>query len=230
MKPMKEYAFRYLNEVIKLSKFTDGLEDGFIRFSETPQALRKGRTIQIQSAVIILSIQLCFVLVPYWPVRGFLFILFLLALAISWRRWSDWSNTPFAVNPAHPLMELLSDKEAKVSIRLHDGRWESAGEYRYRLVEDDLLKGFNLVALDDNYSIFGYLTEQRTQNYSLRRTMALLNQALALRDAHNGEHDDIEDARKRESIDSGLLKRDWPDEDDTTDALGPIAKKLKGQE
>ena len=227
---MKEYAFRYLSEVIELGKFTDGLEEGFIRFSETPQALRKGRTIQIQSAGIILAIQLCFVLVPYWPIRGFLFILFLLALTMSWRRWSDWSNTPFAVNPSHPLMELLSNKEAKVSIRLHDGRWESAGEYRYRLVEDDLLKGFNLVALDDNYSIFGYLTEQRTQNYSLRRTMALLNQALALRDAHNGEHDEIEDARKRESIDSGLLQRDWPDEDDTKDALGPIAKKLKGQE
>lgn len=227
---MKVYAYRYLSGGIELTKFTDGLDDGFIRFSETPQALRKGRAIQIQSAVIILTIQLCFVFVPYWPVRGFLFILLLLTLMISWRRWVDWSTIPFAVNPAHPLMELLSDKEAKVSIRLHDGRWEPAGKYRYRLVEDDLMKGFNLVALDDNYSIFGYLTEQRSQNYSLRRTMALLNQALALRDAHNGEQDDIEDARKRESIDSGLLKRDWPDEDDTKDALGPIAKKLKGQE
>ena len=60
--------------------------------------------------------------------------------------------------------------------------------------------------------------------------MALLNQALALRDAHNGEADEIEDARKRESMDFGLLKREWPDDEDTQDALGPIAKKLKGQE
>ena len=127
-------------------------------------------------------------------------------------------------------MELLSDKEAKVMIRLHDGRWELAGEYRYRLVEDDLLKGFNLVTLDDNYSIFGYFTDQKSQSYSLRRTMALLNQALALRDAHNGEADEIEDARKRESMDFGLLKREWPDDEDSQDALGPIAKKLKGQE
>jgi hypothetical protein len=127
-------------------------------------------------------------------------------------------------------MELLSDKEAKVMIRLHDGRWKPAGQYRYRLIEDDLLKGFNLVALDDNYSIFGYLTDQKSQSSSLRRTMALLNQALALRDAHNGEHDDIEDARKRESIDFGLLERDWPDDEDLQNALGPIAKKLKGQE
>ena len=60
--------------------------------------------------------------------------------------------------------------------------------------------------------------------------MALLNQSLALRDAHNGENDDIEDARKRESIDFGLLQREWPDEEDSEDALGPIAKKLKRQE
>ena len=127
-------------------------------------------------------------------------------------------------------MELLSDKEAKVMIRLYDGRWESAGKYRYRLVEDDLLKGFNLIALDENYSIFGYFSDQKSQSPPLRRTMALLNQALALRDAHNGEEDQIEDARERESMDFGLLKRDWPDDEDLQDALGPIAKKLKGQE
>ena len=83
-------------------------------------------------------------------------------------------------NPAHPLMELSSDKKAKVMIRLHDGRWELAGEYRYRLVEDDLLKGFNLVMLDDNYSIFGYFTDEKSLSSSLRRTIALLNQSLAL--------------------------------------------------
>jgi hypothetical protein len=44
--------------------------------------------------------------------------------------------------------------------------------------------------------------------------MALLNQSLALRDAHNGEQDNIEDARERESMDFGLLQRDWPDEED----------------
>ncbi|MDB2540091.1 hypothetical protein N9X28_00040 [Candidatus Poseidoniales archaeon] len=213
-----------------MSDFTNGLDDGFIRFSETPQALQKGRNIQIQSAVLIIAIQLFFVFIPVWPIRILLFILMWFVIALSWRRWVDWSTTPFAVNPSHPLMELLSDKEAKVMIRLHDGRWEPAGRYRYRLVEDDLLKGFNLVTLDNNYSIFGYLTAQKSQSSSLRRTIALLNQALGLRDAHNGERDDIEDARDRESKDFGLLDRDWPDEEDSQDALGPIAKKLKGQE
>ena len=213
-----------------MSNFTNGLDEEFIRFSETPQALQKGREIQIQSVVVIIAIQLLFILIPFWPIRIILSGLFLFVIGLSWRRWMDWSTTPFAVNPSHPLMELLSDKEAKVMIRLHDGRWELAGEYRYRLVEDDLLKGFNLVTLDDSYSIFGYFTDQKSQSSSLRRTMALLNQALALRDAHNGEADEIEDARKRESMDFGLLKREWPDDEDTQDALGPIAKKLKGQE
>lgn len=213
-----------------MKDFTNGLDDGFIRFSQTPQALQKGRTILIQSAVLLISIQLGFVLIPFWPIRIVLLIVFLLSVIVSWRRWIDWSSTPFAVNPAHPLMELLSDKEAKVMIRLYDGRWEPAGKYRYRLVEDDLLKGFNLIALDEKYSIFGYFSDQKSQSPTLRRTMALLNQALALRDAHNGEEDLIEDARERESMDFGLLKRDWPDDEDLQDALGPIAKKLKGQE
>ena len=210
--------------------FTIGLDAGFIRFSQTPKALQKRRTIHIQSAVLLISILLGFILIPFWPIRIVLLIFFLLAAIVSWRRWIDWNSTPFAVNPAHPLMELLSDKEAKVMIRLYDGRWESAGKDRYRLVEGDLLKGFNLIALDENYSIFGYFSDQKSQSPTLRRTMALLNQALALRDAHNGEEDQIEDARERESMDFGLLKRDWPDDEDLQDALGPIAKKLKGQE
>lgn len=213
-----------------MSDFTNGLDDGYIRFSETPQALLKGKNIQIQSAFLLIVIQLCFVFIPFWPIRILLLLLMIPVLALSWRRWMDWRNTPFAVNPAHPLMELLSDKEAKVMIRLQDGRWEPAGDYRYRLVEDDLLKGFNLIALDEQFSVFGYFTDEKSQSSSLRRTMALLNQSLALRDAHNGEDDDIEDARKRESMDFGLLQRDWPDEEDSQEALGPIAKKLKRQE
>jgi hypothetical protein len=60
--------------------------------------------------------------------------------------------------------------------------------------------------------------------------MALLNQSLALRDAHNEVEDDMEKARSRESLDYGLLERDWPDELELEDAVGPIAKKLRGQE
>ena len=39
-------------------------------------------------------------------------------------------------------MELDSDKEAEVMIRLHDGRWLKAGGDRYRLIRDDVLSGY----------------------------------------------------------------------------------------
>ena len=42
--------------------------------------------------------------------------------------------------------------------------------------------------------------------------------------------DEIEHARERESLDSGLLDRDWPEDIELEDAVGPIAKILKGQE
>ncbi len=87
-----------------------------------------------------------------------------------------------------------------------------------------------MVALDDEYTIFGYFTDEKVLNSHLRRVMALLNQSLALRDAHNEVEDDMEEARSRESLDYGLLDRDWPEELELEDAAGPIAKKLRGQE
>ena len=37
------------------------------------------------------------------------------------------------------MMELDSNKEAEVMIRLMDGQWVKAGQDRYRLIADDLL-------------------------------------------------------------------------------------------
>jgi len=37
----------------------------------------------------------------------------------------------------------------------------------------------------------------------------LINQAIALRDAVNGDEDLIESAREREQLESGLLERSW---------------------
>ena len=84
--------------------------------------------------------------------------------------------------------------------------------------------------MDDDYSILGYFTDEKKIGATLRRTMALLNQSLALRDAQNEVEDEIEDARQRESMDYGLLDREWPEEMELEDAAGPIAKKLMRQE
>ena len=57
----------------------------------------------------------------------------------------------------------------------------------------------------------------------LRKQIAIINQALALRDAANDVEDDFEDARERENEDSGLLDREWmPDEE--IEVLGPISR------
>jgi hypothetical protein len=211
-------------------QFEQGLPEHFIVFSQTPKAQEQSRRIFVQFAVFLL-VPLFGILIGGASLFGAVFFtLLLIILLFGLRQWQRWQTIPFAVNPSHPMMELDSTKVASVMIRLHDGRWVEAGNDRYRLINDDLLPGFNLVALDDDYTIFGYLTDQKVLNSHLRRVMALLNQSLALRDAHNEVEDDMEKARSRESLDYGLLERDWPDELELEDAVGPIAKKLRGQE
>ena len=210
--------------------FEEGLPDHFIVFSQTPKAQEHTRRIFVRFCLFLLLPLIGIVLVGTSFLSLILLGVLVVILVLGWSEWQHWQRIPFAVNPSHPMMELDSIKQAEVMIRLQDGRWVEAGENRYRLIQDDLLSGFNLVALDEDYTIFGYFTEEKTIGARLRRTMALLNQSLALRDAHNEVEDEIEDARKRESLDYGLLDRDWPEEMELEDAAGPIAKKLMRQE
>lgn len=213
-----------------MSDFEDGLPNHFVIFSQTPKAQEHSRQLFMRFGAFLVVPILGIIIFQSLLLSGLLIGLFVLILFAGWKQFSEWKAIPFAVNPSHPMMELDSTKRAEVMIRLQDGRWVKAGDDRYRLITDDLLSGFNLVALDEDYTILGYFTEQKSINANLRRTMSLLNQSLALRDAHNDIEDDIEDARKRESLDYGLLQRDWPEEIEMEDAAGPIAKKLKRQE
>ena len=212
-----------------MNRFEEGLPKHFVVFSQTPRAQEQSRRLFIQFGAFLAAPVLGIIVFQNAIMSGFFVCIFALIMSIGWRQWKRWQQIPFAVNPSHPMMELDFDKEAEVMIRLQDGRWVKAGNERYRLISDDLLSGFNLVALDDDYTILGYFTTEKNIDANLRRTMALLNQSLALRDAHNDIEDDIEDARQRESMDYGLLDRDWPEEMELEDAAGPIAKKLKGQ-
>jgi hypothetical protein len=210
--------------------FEEGLPDHFIVFSQTPKAQEHTRRIFVRFCLFLLLPLIGIIVVGTSFLSLIMMGVFVVILVAGWSEWQHWQRIPFAVSPSHPMMELDSIKQAEVMIRLQDGRWVEAGENRYRLIQDDLLSGFNLVALDDDYTVFGFFTEEKTIGARLRRTMALLNQSLALRDAHNEVEDEIEDARKRESMDYGLLDRDWPEEMELEDAAGPIAKKLMRQE
>ena len=213
-----------------MNRFEEDLPKHFVVFSQTPKAQEQSRRLFIRFGAFLATPVLGMVVFQNVIMSVFFACIFVLIMSIGWRQWKRWQQIPFAVNSSHPMMELDFDNEAEVMIRLHDGRWVKAGNERYRLISDDLLSGYNLAALDDDYTILGYFTENKSIDANLRRTMALLNQSLALRDAHNDVEDDIEDARKRESMDYGLLDRDWPEEMELEDAAGPIAKKLKGQE
>ncbi len=213
-----------------MTKFDEGLPESFIVFSQTPKAQEHTHQIFVRFCLFLLAPLIGIILIGTSFLSLFFVAVFLVILAFGWREWQHWQRIPFAVNPSHPMMELESDKQANVMIRLQDGRWVEAGNNRYRLIQDDLLSGFNLVALDEEYTTLGYFTEEKVIGANLRRTMALLNQSLALRDAHNDVEDEIEEARKRESMDYGLLDRDWPEEMELEDAAGPIAKKLMRQE
>ena len=134
-----------------MNKWTSELPDHFILFSQTPKAQEQSRQIFIRLGGFIAVPLLAVILFGATLVSGFFLILIAVILFIGLKQLRDWQHIPFAVNPSHPMMELDSLKKAEVMIRLHDGRWVEAGENRYRLIADDLLSGFNLVALDDDY-------------------------------------------------------------------------------
>ena len=213
-----------------MSRFEEGLPEHFVVFAQTPKAQDQSRRLFLRYAAFLMTPVLGIIVFRTIVLSLIFACAFAVLLGLGWREWKRWQQMPFAVNPPHPMMELDSDKDAEVMIRLMDGRWVKAGQDRYRLIADDLLSGFNLVATDDDYTILGFFTESKTIDSNLRRTMALLNQSLALRDAHNNLEDDIEHARQREGLDYGLLEREWPEEMELEDAAGPIAKKLMGQE
>ena len=57
----------------------------------------------------------------------------------------------------------------------------------------------------------------------IRDRVIIINQALSLRDGVNYDYDPIEAARERETMDYGLLERDWLDEE-AISVEGPLAK------
>ena len=71
-----------------------------------------------------------------------------------------------------------------------------------------------LIRDNDEYTAIGHFSEKETSHTSLKRYVILINQAIALRDAVNGDEDTFEEARHREHIDYGLLERSWLEVDE----------------
>jgi hypothetical protein len=165
-----------------------------------------------------LAVLLLFRLLLPFVEYTFLLFLFIIGLSIGGgfylRHRSPMLNVPLAVNMNHPFMSDAELGNAMVMVQFSDGTWADIGVGRVRLTTDELIGGALLIRDDDNYTGIGHFSNLEPSHPWLKRYVILINQAIALRDAVNGDEDTIEDARNRESIDYGLLERSWLEVDE----------------
>ena len=172
-----------------------------------------GYLLAYQMAVILLF-RLLLPLIEY----TFLLFLFIMALSIGvglyFYRRAPMLNIPLAVNMNHPFMSDAELGNAMVMVQFSDGTWADIGKGRVRLTTDELMGGTLLIRDNDDYTVIGHFSHRQQSHPWLKRFVILINQAIALRDAVNGDEDTIEDARDREGIDYGLLERSWLEVDE----------------
>ena len=90
--------------------------------------------------------------------------------------------------------------------------------------------GFSLAQDTMDFPVVGHFTDKKQRTPTMVRHLALINQAIALRDAVNDVPDPIEDARDREAIDSGLLERSWLEEEKEIEVESPLVSFFRGKE
>ena len=145
-------------------------------------------------------------------------------------RFRSHASTPLAVNLNHPFMEGEPLGDAAVMVRLSDGTWRDPGPHRVRLIPDELLGGFSLAQDTMDFPVVGHFTSTKERTPTIVRHLALINQAIGLRDAVNDVPDPIEDARAREKMESGLLERSWFEEEKEIEVESPLVSFFRGKE
>lgn len=136
-------------------------------------------------------------------------------------------NTTIALGEGHPFREDSSNGKADVYVSDHAGEWKKLGEKRFRLHKDEILDLVNLIEDGDEYEVEFGIFSSKTIGGVHKQCLSYINAALAYRDAYLGKDDSIEDARERESTDSTLLERDWPDEEEL---LEPGLRSFRGKD
>lgn len=211
------------------------MSNDMLLFIETPvaQPLVKGRNLAMGGSLGVAV--LLFVVLRQFAFNGNLALLVALTtLAVNatvvMLRYANNASTPLAVNLNHPFVDEEPLGQAKVLIRLSNGEWIDPGPHRVRTVPEELLGGYNLVQDTDDYPILGHFVDQKDRNGTLARHLALINQAIALRDAVNEVPDPIEDARQREAMDTGLLERSWLEDEDEVQVESPLVSFFRGKE
>ena len=131
-------------------------------------------------------------------------------------------KTPLGVNMNHPFIDDEPIGKALVYVQFSDRQWLEMGKHRVRLVNDELIGGYNLVEDHEDYKTIGHFSNSK-KKAQLMKQVIIINQALSLRDVVNGGDDPIDDARERENMDYGLLEREWLEEEELS-VDGPLAK------
>ena len=132
----------------------------------------------------------------------------LLGLVLSIRKVLRWRSVPLAVNINHPFVDDDPIGASAVEVKFDEG-WRSISQYRLKLTQDFPTGVWNIIKDDADFTIIGNWS--KSSENEMRIDLGLVNQALALSDAVNEVVDDIEQARERESDDSGLPDREWLD-------------------
>jgi hypothetical protein len=131
-------------------------------------------------------------------------------------------KTPLGVNMNHPFIDDEPIGKALVYVQFSDNIWLEMGKHRVRLVNDELIGGYNLVEDYEDYKTIGHFSNSKKKT-QLMKQVIIINQALSLRDVVNGDDDPIDGARERENMDYGLLDREWLGEEELS-VDGPLAK------
>jgi hypothetical protein len=202
---------------IKQSIHTD-LPPDMITFLETPIGIQEYKN-GIRKLVTISVVPVVLLILS----SGFLFILVVPFLWILSTKYVQKKNAyPLAVNICHPFVDQDMGGVAKVLVQFHDGTWIDVGDTRVRYVRDELRGGWLLVEDEGDYATIGYFSEENEKFVS--RSVVIINQALGLRDAANNVKDTIDDARARETNDSGLLERSWLEDEEGIEIETPMTR------
>ncbi len=204
-------------------------------FIATPvaQPLIKGRNVALAGSLVVAAV--LFLLLRQFALStslaaGAALLTLGLNATVVMLRFNAHASTPLAVNMNHPFMNSESMGKAKVLVRLSNGSWIDPGEHRVRTVPEDLLGGHNLVQDTDDYPILGHFVSKSEKGPALVRHLALINQAIALRDAVNEVPDPIEGAREREKLETGLLERSWLEEETEVEVESPLVSFFRGKD
>lgn len=213
----------------------DQLPVDMVRFIDTPvaQPFHKGRNVAWIGSIIVgglIGAILNAVAVNTLVAVAVMLSIIALNGTVVWLRFRSHASTPLAVNMHHPFMDDEPLGEAMLLVQLSNGTWIDPGVHRLRIIPDDLIGGFSLAQDTIDFPVLGHFSSTKERTPELARHMALINQAIALRDAVNDVPDPIDEARDREAIETGLLERSWLEEEGELDVESPLVSFFRTKE